>query len=201
MSTIETSVYEKAYRLTFAGTTFNCTTMHDSDDDGAVEMYLDGAMEVSQSGGQVSPVTPSDSRLEDAGFVGAFGAEDWTAGWTVPGSISNTEQPDFGCPAGTTFNGETINGTNVCDMEGVITSDVTLTSNNLYKLVGKVEIGDGTSTNTLTIPAGTTIFGGTSFDFIVIQQNADIVANGTANAAAHVRALFAGAGPCRLVVE
>jgi hypothetical protein len=165
--------------LTFAGTTFNCTTMHDSDDDGAVEAYLDSATEVSQSGGQVNPVTPTDSRLEDAGFVGAFGAEDWTAGWTLAGSVSNPGQPDFGCPAGTTNNGETIDGTRVCDIEGVVTTDLTLTNTNLYQLNGKVEIGDGSSTNTLTIQPGTTVFGGTSFDFLVIQQNADIVANGT----------------------
>jgi len=168
--------------LTFAGTTFSCAEMHDSDDDGSVEAYLDSAEEVSQTGGAVNPVTPTDSRLEDSGFVGAFGAEDWTAGWTVPGTVSNPGQPDFACPMGTTDNGETIDGTRVCDIEGTVTADMTLTNNNLYQLVGRVDIGDGSSTNTLTVQAGTTIFGGTSFDFIVIQQNADIVAEGTVTA-------------------
>ncbi|MFT6771734.1 MAG: hypothetical protein ACJARU_001948 [Congregibacter sp.] len=169
--------------LSFAGTTFDCTTMHSNDDDGAVEAYLDSASEVSQVGDQVSAVTPADSRLEDAGFVGAFGAENWTEGWTLGGSVNNPGQPDLGCPAGTTGNGETINGMRVCDIEGTITADVSLTNNSLYQLVGKVTIGDGTSSNSLTIQPGTTVFGGTNFDFLVISQNAQIVASGSASQA------------------
>jgi hypothetical protein len=168
--------------LTFAGTTFNCATMHDSDDDGAVEAYLDSATEVSQTGGEVSAVAPGDSRLEATSFIGAFGSENWAEGWTVPGTVNNIEQPDFGCPAGTSDSGEVIDGKAVCDLEGVVTADLTLTANNLYQLNGKVEIGNGSSTNTLTIQPGTTVFGGTAFDFIVIQQNADIVAEGTSTA-------------------
>lgn len=168
--------------LTFAGTTFNCMTMHVNDDDGTVEMYLDSATEVSQDGGEVEVVSAMDSRIEDAAFVGAFGGEDWTSGWTVPGTVSNPGQPDFGCPAGTTDNGDSIEGMRVCDIDGTITSDLSLTSNNLYQLNDKVTIGDGTSTNTLTIQPGTWVFGGTSFDFLVVSQNAQIVANGTATA-------------------
>jgi hypothetical protein len=167
--------------LTFAGTSFDCAIMHSADDDGSVEAYLDSAIEVSQVGAQVASVTPSDSRLEDAGFVGAFGAENWTTGWTVPGTVNNSGQPDLGCPAGTTLNSETIGGKRVCDIEGTITADLSLSNNSLYQLVGKVTIGDGSSTNTLTIQPGTTVFGGTSFDFLVISQNAQIIASGTSS--------------------
>ncbi|MFT7286011.1 MAG: hypothetical protein ACI87W_000114 [Halieaceae bacterium] len=167
--------------LSFAGTTFNCTTMHDRDDDGSVEAYLDSAVEVSQVGAQVDPVAPGDSRLEDAGFVGAFGAENWADGWTFAGSVSNPGQPDLGCPAGTSSNGEIIAGKRVCNIEGTITSNVSLSNTYLYQLVGKVTIGDGSSSNTLTLQSGTTVFGGTGFDFLVISQNAQIIANGTSS--------------------
>ncbi len=168
--------------LTVAGTTFNCTEMHDSDDDGAVEAYLDSAESVSQNGGAVDPVSVSDPRHEQADFIGAFGSVNWAEGWTVAGSVSNPGQPDTGCPAGTTDNGETIDGQRVCDIEGTVTSDLTLNSNSLYQLVGKVTIGDSSNSATLTLQSGTTVFGGTSFDFLVISQGSQIVANGTVSA-------------------
>jgi hypothetical protein len=165
--------------LTIAGTSFNCTTMHKDDDDGAVKAYLDSATNVSQNGGQVEAVAPSDSRIEDSGFVGAIGADNWTAGWTVAGSVSNGTPPDLGCPAGTTDNGEVINGQEVCDLEGTLTGAINLMPSRIYKLVGKVTVGDETNSGTLNVPAGTTIFGGTSFDFLVISQGSKIEANGT----------------------
>ena len=166
--------------LSFAGVSFDCASMHDKDSDGAVKAYLDSAMQVSQSGVRVNPVAPADSRFEDAGFVGAFGARDWSAGWTLAGSVSNPGQPDFGCPAGTANKGQRIKGRRVCELEGRVTANLTLTNNNLYRLVGRVDIGDGATSNTLTIQPGTTLFGAASTDFIVVQRNADIVAEGTA---------------------
>ena len=168
--------------LTIAGTTFNCAQMHDSDDDGTVEAYLDSADNVSQNGGSVDPVSVTDSRHEQADFIGAFGSENWAEGWTVAGSVSNPGQPDTGCPAGTVDNGESIDGQRVCDIEGTITSDLSLNSNSLYQLVGKVTVGDSANSATLTLQSGTTVFGGTSFDFLVISQGSQIVANGTATA-------------------
>ena len=168
--------------LTIAGTTFNCAQMHDSDDDGTVEAYLDSADNVSQNGGSVDPVSVTDSRHEQADFIGAFGSENWAEGWTVAGSVSNPGQPDTGCPAGTVDNGESIDGQRVCDIEGTITSDLSLNANSLYQLVGKVTVGDSANSATLTLQSGTTVFGGTSFDFLVISQGSQIVANGTATA-------------------
>lgn len=168
--------------LTIAGTTFNCAEMHDSDDDGSVEAYLDSADNVSQNGGSVEPVSVTDSRHEQADFIGAFGSENWAEGWTVAGSVSNSGQPDTGCPAGTVDNGESIDGQRVCDIEGTITSNLSLNSNSLYQLVGKVTVGDSANSAMLTLQSGTTVFGGTSFDFLVISQGSQIVANGTATA-------------------
>lgn len=68
---------------------------------------------------------------------------------------------------------------------GTYTEDLTFEAANRYFLDGKVFIGDGTSTNTLTIEAGTTILGRTSAaapGALVIQRNAAIDAQGRADA-------------------
>ncbi|MEJ2532927.1 MAG: hypothetical protein P8Y92_14120, partial [Halioglobus sp.] len=169
--------------LTVAGTSFNCADMHSGDEDGAVEAYLDSADEVSQNGGSVNPVPPGNGFFDDTDFVGAFGAEDWTAGWTVAGSISNPGQPTFGCPEGTEETSGEVNGSPVCQLTGEITQDVTLTAGNVYELVGKVVIGgDNRNSATLTAQSGTTIYGGTSSDFLVISRGSQLVVNGTRNA-------------------
>lgn len=68
---------------------------------------------------------------------------------------------------------------------GEYTADLTFTAANRYFLDGKVFIGDGTSTNTLTIEAGTTVLGRTSAaapGALIIQRNAKIEAVGRADA-------------------
>jgi len=171
--------------LTIAGTSFGCAQTHADDEDGAVDAYLDSAEEVSQSGGSVNPVTPGGSFFEPADFVGAIGGEDWTAGWTLAGSVSNGGggRPGPGCPEGTDETSEEIDGRAVCELSGTITRDVTLTNSNVYELVGKVVIGgDNTDSATLTVQSGTTVYGGTSTDFLVISRGSGLQVNGTANA-------------------
>tara|TARA_R110002110_G_scaffold91264_2_gene237425 strand:- start:41199 stop:45011 length:3813 start_codon:yes stop_codon:yes gene_type:complete len=168
--------------LTIAGTSLSCVEVTVSDDDGAVAAYLDSADEVSVNGGDVNPVTPMGD-FENAAFIGAIGPNDWTAGWTVAGSVSNSGQPDFGCPEGTSDTGNTISGKAVCSLSGEITSDMTLASSNYYQLDGKVTVGgDNTNSAVLRIQPGTTVFGGTSFDFLVISRGSQLIANGTRNA-------------------
>jgi hypothetical protein len=171
--------------LTIAGTSFGCTETHADDDDGAVEAYLDSAEEVSQTGGQVNPVTPTGEFFESAAYIGAISGNDWTAGWTVPGSVSNGEggQPGLGCPAGTDETGQTVAGKAVCSLSGTVTQDVTLTSSNYYELNGKVVIGgDNVDSATLTVQAGTTVYGPSNTDFLVISRGSALVVDGTANA-------------------
>ncbi len=169
--------------LTIAGTSFGCAETNTGDDDGAVEAYLDSAEEVSQSGGQVNPVTPAGDFFETADFIGAFGSEDWTEGWTVAGSVNNGGPPSLGCPAGTTESDRDVGGAQVCELTGDITQDVELTAGNVYELVGKVVIGgDNTDSATLTVQAGTTVYGGTSSDFLVISRGSRLLVNGTRSA-------------------
>ena len=169
--------------ITFQGVSLACATTHDRDDDGAVAAYLDTATNVSQNGDNVDNISIADDFFEDTDFLGAFGPEDWSAGWTLAGSVSTPSQPDFGCPAGTTTSAETIDGQRVCQLSGDITTDLLLTSNNLYQLVGKVTIGgDNTDSAVLTLQAGTTLYGASSESFLVISRGSQIVANGTATA-------------------
>ncbi|WP_346883186.1 multidrug transporter [uncultured Algibacter sp.] len=75
------------------------------------------------------------------------------------------------------------NGPSDCiQLSGEITSDITLTSNNCYELVGGVSVVDGV---TMTIQAGTQIIAGQTsdgiFSYLLINQGAKIMAQGTAD--------------------
>ena len=171
--------------LTIGGTSLGCEEAVTGDDSGAVTAYLDSADEVSTNGGEVSAVPPSNSFFDAVDYVGAFGpgAAAWTAGWTVAGSVGNPGVPALGCPAGTEEASGEVNGTRVCELSGEITEDVELTAGNLYELVGKVVIGgDNANSATLTVQAGTTVYGGTSSDFLVISRGSRLAVNGTRNA-------------------
>ena len=169
--------------LTVEGVSFACAQTNRGDDDGAVAAYLASATNVSVNGDHVDPVGLGDTFFDAVDFIGAFGTEDWSAGWTYPGSVTSPMQPDFGCPDGTAVSSRTLNGQRVCQLSGRITQDLLLTSNSLYELVGKVVIGgDNEASATLTVQAGTTIFGGTAVDFLVISRGSQIVANGTRTA-------------------
>ena len=169
--------------LTIEGVSFACAQTHDRDDDGDVANYLASAMNVAQNGGRVDAVATGDSFFEQTDYVGAFGAENWAAGWTYAGSVNNPAQPDFGCPAGTAVSSRSLNNQRVCQLSGTVADDVLLTSNNLYELVGKVVVGgDNENSAVLTAQAGTTIYGGTNLDFLVISRGAQFIANGTRTA-------------------
>ncbi len=167
----------------FQGVSLACANTTDTDDDGAVATYLAGATNVSTTGDSVDPVVIGDSFFEDTDYIGAFGATDWTEGWTLGGSVSAPTQPDFGCPAGTTASAEVIDGQRVCQLSGTITSDLLLTANNLYQLIGKVQIGDDNSNSAvLTLQAGATVFGTSPDTFLQISRGSQIIANGTRTA-------------------
>ena len=169
--------------LTVEGVSFACAQTNRNDDDGAVAAYLATAANVSVNGDSVDPVSLGDTFFDAVDFIGAFGTEDWSAGWTYAGSVTSATQPDFGCPDGTAVSSRTLNDQRVCQLSGTVNQDLLLTSNNLYELVGKVVIGgDNEAPAMLTVQAGTTIFGGTAVDFLVISRGSQIVANGTRTA-------------------
>ena len=133
--------------------------------------------------------TQIDSFFAKTNYIGAFGPgsdveNNWAAGWTK-GLFSEAE-----CPEGTVQT-ETLLGSNVCTVSGTVTSDLTLTYGNLYRLEGKVQVGNDMGSNgtkdggiaaTLTIEPGVTIFGESGSDYLVIMRGSQIVANGTSSA-------------------
>ena len=72
---------------------------------------------------------------------------------------------------------------NVCILAGAFTDDLHLTADNIYLLRGGVYIGDDVGETTLTIDAGTKIYGESSSDgMLVVTRNSKIIAEGTADA-------------------
>ena len=72
-----------------------------------------------------------------------------------------------------------INSTTTVVLTGDIAADMTLSADTLYAINGEVNILDGA---TLTIPAGTTLFGVTGASYLAINRGAKIMAEGTAAA-------------------
>ncbi len=92
--------------------------------------------------------------------------------------------PNDNCPTGTTL--ETItNATGsvqACTITGEITTNLTLTPGIGYALEGAVFVGDGAGNNgSLTIPAGTRVFGKAGEDYLVVSRGSRINALGSAS--------------------
>ncbi len=92
--------------------------------------------------------------------------------------------PNDNCPTGTTR--ETItNATGTveaCTITGEITTNLTLDAANGYAIEGAVFIGNGNGTNgSLTIPAGTKLFGKAGEDYIVVSRGSRINVRGTSS--------------------
>lgn len=116
-------------------------------------------------------------------YIGAVGTNDWRQGWAFGfgGGVVTAEAPVVGCPTGTTPISP-VNGQTTCQISGTITSDVTLTNNNIYALSGPVFVGaDKANSATLNIQAGVTIFGRTGNDYLVVSRDSQINAQGTAS--------------------
>ena len=95
------------------------------------------------------------------------------------------------CPAWTSPEAQTSDGTNVCAIEEDIEQDRTLTSDIRWILDGKIEVGNGNSAAfdteseadnlTLTIEPGTDIRGGRADSWLIITRGSQIDAAGTAD--------------------
>lgn len=121
-----------------------------------------------------------DGWFDDVNYIGAFnGTTDWTKGWTI------SLHPETGtgldtCPTGTT-EVASLTGNLNCQLTGDITTNVTLAAGADYVLSGRVRVGvDNTTSATLTVAPGVTIFGKSGADFLVITRGSKIVAEGTA---------------------
>jgi len=141
----------------------------------------------------VTATDPMVAGFDNAGYIGAFSATDtkdsnWAQGWTFGLFESPTD-----CPAGTLSTGDVVGGKQICSLTGSITSNVRLNNNFIYQLEGAVFIGEdlgadaaapiaGAASAVLTIDAGTTIYGASGTDYLVINRGSQIRSNGTATA-------------------
>ncbi|WP_427454231.1 hypothetical protein [Litorimonas sp. WD9-15] len=131
--------------------------------------------------------------FENVDYIGAFGPTEtpdsnWASGWTFAITESPTE-----CPAGTLSTGESVDGKDICELAGTVTSNVRLNNNFIYQLDGAVFIGEdaggdpaapiaGAASAILTIDPGVTIFGRSGEDYLVIARGSQIRSNGTETA-------------------
>lgn len=169
-----------------AAAVFNAGTNNVIGSSSLVASYFPGPVE---QGMTAFDATTLSGFFDAAAYVGAFSptetaSNNWAFGWTT-----NVFEPPS-CPTGTLRVGE-LNGQNRCELQGVYTEDLTLTSGNIYQVTGRVEIGvdvggDGLAAGgdpaNLTIDAGVTIFGNSGADFIQVNRGSKIFANGTSTA-------------------
>lgn len=107
-----------------------------------------------------------------------------TGGNTGGGTGGGTTPPASPCPSFAT-QGNNLAGISkpVCEISGVITSNTRLTANIAWALSGKVTIGnDNANSATLTIEPGTTLFGKSGADFLVVARGSKLEAIGTREA-------------------
>lgn len=114
------------------------------------------------SGMLVAQPTIQDAFFEHTDYIGAFGTNDWTAGWCE----WNPQTKSYPSPT------VTVNA-------GDISTNTTWTSDNTYLLNGWVYVTNGA---TLTIEPGTIIRGDyVNKGSLIIERGAKIVAQGTAS--------------------
>lgn len=127
-----------------------------------------------------------DGFFDATDYIGAFnGTTDWREGWAFGFGGGEVSAPEVveGCPEGTTAIAPADGVTPTCELSGTYTADLTLTNNNLYALNGYVLIGgDNQNSATLTVEAGTTVFGRQGADSLVVRRGSKLVAEGTASA-------------------
>ena len=111
-----------------------------------------------------------------------------SSGTGTIGGGTSTVVKNGTCPEGTETTEAIVAGNTFCAISGTIESDLTLTDDVYYTLVGRVDVGidiggDGNKAGgksaTLTIPAGVSIASKTASDFLQINRGSKIMAEGT----------------------
>lgn len=142
--------------------------------------------------------TTLDASFDAAVYVGAFdpdnetNSQNWTTGWSLGNIIPAGD--DGGCPSGTATQGTgaSIGRSEdfICILPNLITSDLRLTSGNIYSFIGTVFVGEdagadaanpdtGASSAVLSIDPGVTIYGRSGEDAVVVSRGSQIQALGT----------------------
>jgi len=153
--------------------------------------YFPGQNELSVQAADLSAATG----FETVGYIGAFSDTDspsnnWASGWTFAlfDDVSSSE-----CPSGTLTTGDVVDGKPICTLSGTLTENVRLSNRFVYELEGAVFVGEdvggdaeapnaASSTAILTIDAGTTVYGATGTDYLVVSRGSQLRSNGTRTA-------------------
>ena len=108
--------------------------------------------------------------MVDEGFLDSDGSA-FAAEVSADNTVTGADMSQF------TWALEEINSQTTELLTGDISTDTTLSANTLYGINGEVNVLDGA---TLTIPAGTTLFGVTGASYLAINRGGKIMAEGTA---------------------
>lgn len=131
----------------------------------------------------------SGSDASSAQFNGWTVATGTGEGFAVPNSnviAPSAEAPVAStCPAVgnlTPTSLMTVNGRNRCQLSGTLTADASIDGSVIWELEGLLQVGDDSNTATLTIAAGTNIYGDNvdAVDHLFVYPGSGIQANGTA---------------------
>jgi hypothetical protein len=86
------------------------------------------------------------------------------------------------CPENTQLISDDFEGKPVCQLRGTYVKDIHLSSDKFWALKGEVHIGvDGKEKATVEIDPGTTVFGKTGADFLLVTRGSKIIAEGTSS--------------------
>lgn len=154
------------------------------------DRFFPGAAELAVPAADLSARTGFDN----VDYIGAFGPTEtaennWATGWTF-GAVEALSNE---CPTGTLDTGDVVSGKKICALSGTITDNVRLNNRFVYQLEGAVFVGEdlggdpsapteGAQSAILSIDAGTTVFGATGTDYLVISRGSQLRSNGTATA-------------------
>ena len=155
------------------------------------DTYFPGAAEQAVTAADLSGVNGFDN----VDYIGAFGptetpANNWATGWTF-GLFDDVASNE--CPTGTLATGDVVGGKSICSLTGTVTQNVRLSNRFVYQLEGAVFIGEdvggdasapdaAAASAILTIDAGTTLYGATGTDYLVISRGSQLRSNGTRTA-------------------
>lgn len=170
--------------------------------------FFPGAAELAVPAADLS----ADIGFENVNYIGAFSPTEtadsnWASGWTFGITESPTE-----CPTGTLSTGDVVSGKTICSLTGTLTSNVRLNNNFVYQLEGPVFVGQDqggdpsapiadAASAILTIDAGTTIFGASGTDYLVISRGSQIRSNGTVTAPINMTSRDEVFGTANLVTD
>ncbi|MGB5964670.1 MAG: hypothetical protein WBG65_03950 [Sulfurimonadaceae bacterium] len=86
------------------------------------------------------------------------------------------------CPDKTQLISDDFEGKPVCQLRGTYSENIHLTNDKFWALKGEVHIGvDGKSAAKLEIDPGTTVFGKTGADFLLVTRGSKLIAEGTSS--------------------